>query len=216
MDSANTLIRDGLVICGMKVRPTKQKHEPMQCMKCRRWGHLAAECPSEKDTCGNCGEEHRTDTCKNRNKPFCVACKENTHASWSRDCPEFIRRCMIYDERRPENVMPYFPTEHDWSLTVQPNSLPLVDRFPANYAVNALPIMGSRQQPYRPRQAPRGQRRRTGGRANRENPNTIPVPLNHQREEGELPSGVEEWQLDAGTGAFNTDETTPYNLSGWD
>jgi len=35
-DSANILIRDGLVICSTKVRPTKQKHEPIQCMKCRR------------------------------------------------------------------------------------------------------------------------------------------------------------------------------------
>ena len=33
VDSANTLIRDGLVICGTKVRPTKQKYEPMQCMR---------------------------------------------------------------------------------------------------------------------------------------------------------------------------------------
>jgi len=59
VESANTLIRDGLVICGTKVRPTKQKHKPLQCMKCRRWGHLAVECPSEKDVCGNCGKEHQ-------------------------------------------------------------------------------------------------------------------------------------------------------------
>jgi hypothetical protein len=34
--SANTLIRDGLNICGTKVRPTKLKQEPVQCMKCRK------------------------------------------------------------------------------------------------------------------------------------------------------------------------------------
>jgi len=80
-NSANILIRDGLVICSTKVRPTKQKHEPIQCMKCRRWGHLAAECPSEKDIYGNCRNEHCTNTCRNRNEPYCMACKDGSHAS---------------------------------------------------------------------------------------------------------------------------------------
>jgi hypothetical protein len=34
-DNANILIRDGLNICGARVRPTKQKAEPVQCIKCR-------------------------------------------------------------------------------------------------------------------------------------------------------------------------------------
>ena len=78
VDSANILIRDGLVICGTKVRPTKQKHKPMQCMKCRKWGHLAMECPSDKDICSNCGEEHHTSMCRKRSQPYCIACKEDT------------------------------------------------------------------------------------------------------------------------------------------
>jgi len=217
-DSANILIRDGLVICSTKVRPTKQKHEPIQCMKCRRWGHLAAECPSEKDICGNCGNKHRTNTCRNRNEPYCVACEDGSHASWSRNCPELIRRCAIYDERNPENAMPYFPTEHDWSLVVQPGSLPMADRFPAKYAVNVLPITGNRQQALKPRQPHKGQKRGPWDRNNHENPNmiTIRAPLNRQREEGEPPSGAEWWQMDAGTGIANTDKNAPLEPSGWD
>jgi len=80
-DSANALIKDGLYICSIKVRPTKQKQEPIQCMKCREWGHFTSECPSEKDVCGNCGEEHRTNACQNKDKLYCTACSENTHAS---------------------------------------------------------------------------------------------------------------------------------------
>jgi len=214
VDSANILIRDGLVICGTKVRPTKQKHKPMQCMKCRKWGHLAAECPSDKDVCGNCGEEHRTSMCKKRSQPYCVACKEDTHASWSRNCPEFIRRCMVYDERNPENSMPYFPTEHDWSLTVRPYSIPLAERFPAKYAVNALPTMGGRQQAPRPRQPYKTQKRGKRGGNDSVNPNTIQIQPRRPREEGELPSGAEWWQMDAVTGAANTDETTPHEPTG--
>ena len=81
VDSANTLIRDRLNICGIKVRPMKQKQEPIQCMKCREWGHFASECLLEKDICGNCGEKHCTSACQNRDKLYCAACDKNTHAS---------------------------------------------------------------------------------------------------------------------------------------
>ena len=59
-ENANLLIRDGLIICGTRVRPTKQKAEPIQCMKCRNWGHFVGECPASKDTCSTCGGKHRT------------------------------------------------------------------------------------------------------------------------------------------------------------
>jgi len=216
VDNANTLIRDGLIVCGTKVRPTKQKHKPMQCMKCRNWGHLAAECTSSKDVCGSCGEEYRTNTCRKRSQPYCVSCKEDMHASWSRSCPEFIRRCMIYDERNPENSMPYFPTEHDWSLTVRPHSIPLAERFPAKYAVNVLPTMGGRQQAPRLRQPYKAQKCRKRGGNDRINPNTIQIQPRRPTEEGELPNETEWWRMDIGMGIANTDETTPYDPPGWD
>ena len=81
VESANIIIRDGLIICGTKVRPTKQKHKPLQCMKCRHWGHLATECLAKKNVCGNCGKDHCTSTCKDRSNPFCIACNEDMHAS---------------------------------------------------------------------------------------------------------------------------------------
>jgi hypothetical protein len=67
-DSANLLIRDGLLICGTKVWPKKQKTEPIQCMKCRNWGHFALACLSQTDICGTCGEAHHTISCHNRGK----------------------------------------------------------------------------------------------------------------------------------------------------
>ena len=182
-------------------------------MKCRRWGHLAAECLAEKDACGNCGKEHRTSTCRDRNNPFCMVCNENTHASWSRDCPEFLRRCSLYDERNPENAMQYFPTEHDWSLAVRPSSIPLPERFPAKYAVNSLPYANDRQQAPRQRQPFKGQRGGASYRNGRENPNQIQIPRNRQREEGELPEGGEREQADINARIDNTDENNPYTHS---
>ena len=42
------------------------------------------------------------------------------HASWSRFCPVFIRKCDEMNGRLMENVMPYFPTDEPWMHTMKP------------------------------------------------------------------------------------------------
>ena len=135
---ANNIIRDGIDICGAKVRAEKTKQEPLQCLKCRGWEHKAQDCTAQIDTCGTCGGDHHTSSCQIKGKLFCASCKSNGHASWDRHCPEFIRRCAVYDERHPENNTAYFPTEQDWTLTTKPLRVPLSERFPQQYAVNSL------------------------------------------------------------------------------
>jgi len=125
VDATNDLIRDGIIVCGAKVRLKKQKQEPMQCMRCRRWGHLVAECKSDVDICSRCGDNHCTNACTNKDKLYCVNCEDSSHPSWSRECPEFNRRCLISDERNPENALPFYPTEHDWTLVTRPAKIPL-------------------------------------------------------------------------------------------
>jgi hypothetical protein len=137
--AANQLIRNGITICGAKSSPTKLKHEPMQCLRCRGWGHLIAQCLNANDTCGACGEGHNTRDCSNANKRFCTSCRANTHASWDRNCPEFIRRCEDYNVKFPENKLPFFPTDEEWTHTPRPDRIPMNDRFPQRYAVNSLP-----------------------------------------------------------------------------
>ena len=89
----NKCIRDSLKVCRLHIHPSRLKHEPMQCMKCRCWGHFVHACLASADTCGTCGEEHRTSECNNREKTFCILCKSNMHASWDRECPKFKKRC---------------------------------------------------------------------------------------------------------------------------
>ena len=137
-DTANSIIRDGIDICGVKVRAEKTKQEPLQCLKCRGWEHKAQNCMAQLDTCGTCGKDHRTSSCQTKGTLFCASCKSNGHASWDRSCPEFIRRCAIYDERHPENNTVYFPTKQDWMLTTKPSRIPLSERFPKQFAVNSL------------------------------------------------------------------------------
>src|SRR6266850_6176845 len=120
IDATNHLIRDGLCICNVLIRPTKQKQEPIQCMKCRQWGHFAKDCQEENDTCGTCEGKHCSNACTSRDKAYCVSCKVDTHPSSDRTCLEFMHRCAIVDERNLENRMPYFPTEQDWTMTMRP------------------------------------------------------------------------------------------------
>ena len=137
--TANTCIKDGLKICGMKVYPARLKQEPTQCMKCRKWGHFANICSAEKDCCGTCGGNHRTNTCTESSKRYCVSCKTDTHASWDRRCPEFAKRCTWYDEKHPDNKLKYFPTDDTWTQAICPERIPMTERFPAHFAVASLP-----------------------------------------------------------------------------
>lgn len=136
---ANRCIRDGILICGVKVYPAKQKRQPIQCMKCRGWGHYANVCHRTKDICGTCGGEHRSSDCDGNWGNYCVSCKSTTHASWDRNCPEFAKRCAWYDRMHPENTLKFFPTDSSWTHEVRPEKIPFEDRFPTRFAVGSLP-----------------------------------------------------------------------------
>lgn len=139
VETANSIIKEGLLICGVRIRPEKLKREPLQCLRCRRWGHFAANCYEKDEACGTCGEAHRTTLCKNNDKKYCVSCKVNTHASWDRECPEFLKRSKQIDDKYPENNMVYFPTTESWMLTTRPDRIPLEERFPQRFTVNNIP-----------------------------------------------------------------------------
>jgi hypothetical protein len=139
-ETANSIIQKGIDICGARIWPEKLKREPLQCMRCRRWGHFAVNCFEPGDTCGTCGEAHRTSQCKSTDKKHCVSCNTDTHTSWDRNCPEFVHRCKVFDENHPENKMVYFPTQEEWTLTTRPDRIPLETRFPKRFTVNDIPI----------------------------------------------------------------------------
>ena len=114
-EAANTLIKNGMYINLERLRPTKDKKEPLRCLKCQRWGHMARDCGASRDTCGTCAKNHRTNACPSSKIVHCVSCNTEDHASWSRSCPEFKRKSQALDENTPENQMPYFPTDEPWT-----------------------------------------------------------------------------------------------------
>ena len=112
-ETANLIIKGGINVYGTRPKVERIKQEPIQCLKCKGWEHKAQDCTAASDTCGTCGDDHRTNICDNKSKIHCASCNNNDHASWDRACPEFLRRCAIYDDRYPENNLVYFPTEQD-------------------------------------------------------------------------------------------------------
>ena len=69
----------------------------------------------QHDTCGTCAGRHHTPDCKNGDRPRCISCQMEGHASWSRECPVFIHKCEEMNDRLTENYLPYFPMEEAWT-----------------------------------------------------------------------------------------------------
>ena len=83
--SANRAIASRVTICNKKCQAERIKKEPLRCLKCQGWNHMARDCPEAKDVCRNCAENHRTSKCLSPHKTRCVSCKANDHASWIRE-----------------------------------------------------------------------------------------------------------------------------------
>ena len=54
----------------------------------------------------------------------CMSCKTNGHASWSRECPAFIRKLNDLNDRNPENALQYIPTANPWTWTASAQTIP--------------------------------------------------------------------------------------------
>ena len=118
--AANHLIREGIYLDQAKYHPRKDRKEPVRCLKCQRWGHYSSSCTQTRDTCGVCAHEHRDRNCNSFETFRCVNCDTDSHSSRDRSCPEFLRRCAELDARTPDNAMPYFPTDEDWTQVLLP------------------------------------------------------------------------------------------------
>ncbi|KAF8156806.1 hypothetical protein B0H34DRAFT_783129 [Crassisporium funariophilum] len=115
VDVANRTVVRGLAVCHQKL---KCKKEPIRCLKCQGWNHFAKECTAATDICGTCAVQgHRTSTCPDTGKGihWCVSCKVDSHASWSRECPTFKRKQQDCNKANPENSLPFIRSNDPWT-----------------------------------------------------------------------------------------------------
>jgi hypothetical protein len=108
--TTNEALKNSLFICQKKVYVEKCKKEPLRCMKCHGWNHMAADCAKEINACSTCTHQHRKADCVNQSRPHCIPCSEDSHTSWDRNCPVFQCKCVELNERTEDNQMPYYHT----------------------------------------------------------------------------------------------------------
>ena len=121
---ANRAITNSLSICNKRCHIEKCRKEPLRCLKCQSWNHLAKYCLETDDMCGNCMVKHRTCLCTSTEKK-CTSCKTNDHASWCRQCLTFIKKLTELNTRNLENSTIYFPSNDSWTWTSKiDNTLP--------------------------------------------------------------------------------------------
>ena len=121
-ESANRAIASGLMICNKKCQAERVRKEPIRCLRCQGWNHMAKDCAEPHDRCSNCTDNHRSAVCMYPDITKCVSCKSNTHASWSRECPTFLRKVEEFNERNPENILTFFPTTEPWTWATGPTN----------------------------------------------------------------------------------------------
>ena len=119
-EDANTILTNGIILCQKRVYTKKCKKEPTRCLKCHSWGHMSYDCQQPYDVCGTCAGHHHTSVCNNHDRPHCVSCKIEGHASWYCRCPIFLSKCHEMDDRMTENQMPYYPTTDPWTHALRP------------------------------------------------------------------------------------------------
>lgn len=124
-DQANEAILQGLVLCGKKVSVGKNTKEPIRCLKCHGWNHVAVECIAKVDTCGACSKkDHHTNNCPDCKESFCTPCGKPGHASWDRQCPTFLRKCQEFNDCHLENTLPFYPSTQPWTWKEEQAALP--------------------------------------------------------------------------------------------
>jgi hypothetical protein len=58
MDVANTLIESGCRIEYTISNVKRIEEDPMQCLKCQQYGHIATKCSAPANICSHCGGTH--------------------------------------------------------------------------------------------------------------------------------------------------------------
>jgi hypothetical protein len=121
--SANSILKNGLIIEGSRLQARKLEEEPKRCFKCQKFTskHTAANCQEITCWCPNCAGPHSTEECQvtDRNKLSCIGCigsgSPHNHAAWDKRCPAYIKEKSKILDRHPEYDFRFYITNEPWT-----------------------------------------------------------------------------------------------------
>jgi hypothetical protein len=83
----------------------------IRCYKCNGFGHIAANCQAQDNSCGHCGNNHDSKCCDKKSPKFCVNCDKynktgkgqkrlkTDHSVFDEKCESFVRIKNIVNSR---------------------------------------------------------------------------------------------------------------------
>ena len=99
-------LRDKIHI-GLKVHNIVDRFYVKRCNRCQEFGHYADKCRKSDDVCGFCANQHKSDDCPDKNKPYgehkCHNCKGSNNEAPGH--PAFWTKCPAYkaQQKKLEN-----------------------------------------------------------------------------------------------------------------
>jgi hypothetical protein len=118
-ESANHIIRTGIILAGKRVYGRKLLQESQRCFKCQHIGvtHMAADCLQKTDICATCTGPHRAADCTvvDPREFQCPNCDGGGHTSGDRECPSFIAACKRFAAHNEVNKYRFYPVGDDAS-----------------------------------------------------------------------------------------------------
>src|SRR5271155_67219 len=123
LSTANSILKNGIVIEGSRLQARKLEEEPKRCFKCQKFStkHMAANCSEIANWCPNCAGPQSADECrvKNRNGYACIGCRSKKlpdhHAAWDRRCPSYVEEKAKIQDRHLEYNYKYYLSDKPWT-----------------------------------------------------------------------------------------------------
>ena len=140
LSTANSILKNGIVIEGSRLQARKLEEEPKRCFKCQKFSakHTAANCSEITNWCPNCAGPHSVDECrvKNRNEYACIGCRSKKlpdhHAAWDRRCPSYVEEKTKIQNRHPEYDYKYYLSDEPWTWERKQNDDGSIERWRGN------------------------------------------------------------------------------------
>ena len=121
-DTANNIIRNGIMVHGRCISARKPAIEISRCTKCqhRTW-HKANDCKAITDACARCTGQHRTSECQVQSSSDfqCAICRNPGHRAASIECPTYQEKLTRLKNQTPEHRYLFYPTNQPWTWVKQ-------------------------------------------------------------------------------------------------